>query len=70
MLVCICHGISDKDIDSAMQEGVSSFQQLRAETGLGSCCGQCAPLAKEMVNEKISLNQASQAFHLAQEVRI
>lgn len=70
MLVCICHGITDSDIENAMQEGASSFKELRNQTGLASCCGQCASFAKEMLNEKISLNQASQAFHLAQEIRI
>lgn len=70
MLVCICHGISDTDIETAMQEGTSSLKELKARTGLGSCCGQCAPYAKELMNEKIAINQASQAFHLAQELRV
>lgn len=70
MLVCVCNGISDRDIDSAIQEGAVNFSDVRKTTGLASCCGQCASFAKDMINEKITLNQSSQAFHLAQEIRI
>ena len=70
MLVCVCNGISDKDIDSAMQQGASSYGELRRSLGLASCCGQCASYAKDLVNEKIAENQAASAFHLAQEIRV
>ena len=70
MLVCICNGISDKQIDSALANGCSSFQQIQSELGIGNSCGQCLPFAKETVNGKITEIQASQAFHLAKEVHI
>ncbi|TNC81549.1 MAG: bacterioferritin [Oleiphilus sp.] len=70
MLVCICKGISDRDIESAMQQGASSFGELRKSLGVATCCGQCASYAKDLVNEKISENQAINAFHLAQEIRV
>ena len=68
MLVCICNGISDKQIDSALANGSSSFKDIKSELGIGSCCGQCVPFAKDMVSEKITEIQASQSFHLAQEI--
>lgn len=70
MLVCVCNGISDRDIDSALQDGAASFKEVRTTLGLGSCCGQCATFARDMVNEKMAQVQASNAFHLAQEIRI
>jgi len=70
MLVCICNGISDKDIDSALQDGATNFQEVRRSTGLGSCCGQCASFARDMVNEKAGAAQTRSAFHLAEEIRI
>ena len=68
MLVCVCNGISDKQIDSALANGSSSFKDIKTELGIGNCCGQCVPFAKEMVTSKITETQAAQAFHLAQEI--
>ena len=69
MLVCLCNGISDKHIDSALSEGTSSFKAIKSKLGLGKCCGQCVPFAKAMVADKITEIQTTQAFHLAQEIR-
>ncbi len=68
MLVCVCNGISDRQIDSAMAEGVSSFSSLKKELGIGNCCGQCVSFAKDMFSDKIASVQSNN-FHLAQEVR-
>lgn len=70
MLVCVCHGISDRDITSALEEGVSSFKELRAQSGLATACGQCAQYAKDMLNEKMAELQQVHAFHLATEIRL
>ncbi len=70
MLVCVCNGISDKQIDSEIANGSSNFKDIKSALGVGNCCGQCIPFAKEMVSEKITQIQASQAFHLAQEIRV
>ena len=68
MLVCLCNGISDKHINSALSEGATSFKAIKGELGIGNCCGQCVSFAKEMVADKMTEIQASQAFHLAQEI--
>tara|TARA_R110001592_G_scaffold238227_2_gene497731 strand:- start:15897 stop:16109 length:213 start_codon:yes stop_codon:yes gene_type:complete len=68
MLVCVCNGISDKQIDSELANGSSNFKDIKSALGIGSCCGQCVPFVKDMLAEKITQVQTSQAFHLAQEV--
>lgn len=70
MLVCICKGISDKDIIEEMQQGASSFGDVRKSLGVATCCGQCASYAKNLVDEKISENQAMNVMTLAREIRI
>jgi len=70
MLVCVCKGVSDRHIDEALQNGASSYTDVRVNLGVGSCCGQCAAFAKEMVSEKIADMQTANAFHLASEIRI
>jgi bacterioferritin-associated ferredoxin len=49
MYVCICHGITDRAIHEARDRGISSIEQLGAETGCGSTCGSCRPLAAQLL---------------------
>lgn len=70
MLVCVCNGISDKDIDLALQEGSVSYKTLQQRLGLGGNCGQCASFAKQMISDKISTIQAANSYHLATEIRV
>ncbi len=68
MLVCICHGITDRDIDTAILEGASNFKDVSRSLGVGNCCGNCAGYAKDMVQEKIQGIQSAQLMHLAYEL--
>lgn len=70
MLVCVCNGISDRDIDNALKEGASSFSDMRKSLGLGACCGQCASFAKDMISDKIAEAQTSSNYALAYEIRV
>ena len=45
MYVCICHGLSEKRLQQAIQEGARSFEQLQSCTGVATCCGACEPCA-------------------------
>jgi bacterioferritin-associated ferredoxin len=47
MIVCLCHRISERDIQRAVREGVSCFDQLQDDTRLASSCGCCHDCARE-----------------------
>lgn len=49
MIVCICHNISDKAIRQALNDGARSMHDIRAQLGVGSCCGKCNGFAKTLV---------------------
>ncbi|MBI1394829.1 MAG: hypothetical protein GC151_02525 [Betaproteobacteria bacterium] len=51
MYVCVCQGVTDRQIREAIQDGASSMRKLRQELGVASCCGRCAPHAKELLDE-------------------
>lgn len=52
MYVCLCHGISDKNIKKlAFEQGITDIQGIRRITPLGSQCGKCIRPAKELLNE-------------------
>lgn len=51
MYVCLCNQVTDREIRSAAESGISSMSALRKETGCAGNCGKCAPLAREILRE-------------------
>jgi bacterioferritin-associated ferredoxin len=51
MIVCICHNVSERKIRQAVDSGISSMPGLRAELGVGTCCGKCNSCAKSVLRE-------------------
>ena len=41
MIICICEGISDREIRAAARKGVRSLTVLQEVCGAGGDCGQC-----------------------------
>ncbi len=54
MYVCICKGITDKHIRDAVDEGATSFGQVRQQLELASQCGKCGTMAREIFDEHLS----------------
>lgn len=54
MYVCICNGVTDHAIREAASRGVSSLEELTMRTGLGSGCGSCADVARDILAESRS----------------
>jgi bacterioferritin-associated ferredoxin len=45
MIVCLCHRISHRDIELAVQAGTRSFDEFQDDTCIArncECCGECA----------------------------
>jgi bacterioferritin-associated ferredoxin len=70
MLVCVCNGVSDKDIDSAIHEGATECREIRSSLGIGNCCGQCTSYAKDLISEKMTDMQNAASAQFAYEVRV
>ena len=47
MIVCVCRRVSDRDIHRAARDGVQSFDELQAELGVATVCGNCADCARD-----------------------
>ena len=54
MYVCICHGVTEKDIKKAASEGVSSIQELQLKTGAATGCGGCLDNATEVLQAQLA----------------
>jgi len=53
MYVCICKGITDKQIRAAVAAGASSLLDVRRQLGVSSQCGKCQTLASQILLEAL-----------------
>ena len=53
MYICLCHGVSDKKIEQAIDQGARSMRDLSTELKVGSQCGKCCNCAKKILNQKL-----------------
>ncbi|MES1942995.1 bacterioferritin-associated ferredoxin [Salinisphaera sp. PC39] len=61
MYVCLCKQVTDGDIRAAVEnEGAASMRDLRRQLGVATCCGCCAPCAREVL--AVALQEREQAF--------
>ena len=51
MYVCICNAITDKQIRSASESGVTDLWGLQKELGVAAGCGSCKEHAMEVLTE-------------------
>ena len=51
MYVCVCNGVTDRQIREAAENGCRSVAELTMRTGAGATCGTCLDLAAELLDE-------------------
>ncbi len=49
MYVCICHGVTEKDIQMAAKKGANTLHDIKQLTGCATGCGTCADIAIEVL---------------------
>lgn len=52
MYICLCNGLTDRDIRRAAAAGDGSVAQLYRSLGCAPRCGKCVPTVREMVAER------------------
>ena len=52
MILCLCEGVSDRVLRSAVREGACTVGALARRTGAGTGCGACACDLKRIVAEE------------------
>jgi bacterioferritin-associated ferredoxin len=52
MIVCHCHGVTDREIRASVQNGSRSCADVASCCGAGSGCGGCASLVAEIVQSE------------------
>ncbi|MDX2321749.1 MAG: (2Fe-2S)-binding protein [Moritella sp.] len=64
MYVCICRGITDKQLIHSIDEGATTMKALSTELGIGNQCGKCCQCTKKILNQTL-IKQAQQQPQVA-----
>ncbi len=54
ILICHCHGISDRKIRRLVRRGARSAAEVAEATGAGTNCGGCRPAVKQVVHSEMA----------------
>jgi bacterioferritin-associated ferredoxin len=66
VIVCLCHRISDRDIERAARDGrVADFEALQDDTAIARNCGCCLEFAQEIFDAARCRGCAAAALHVA-----
>jgi len=49
MYVCVCNGVTEREIRQAAHAGCGSVAELTMRTGCGACCGSCVEMAGQLL---------------------
>lgn len=51
MIVCSCHGVTDREIRQHARAGARTPRQVAEACGAGGSCGGCRPVVREILDE-------------------
>ena len=64
--ICSCNNVSKGDLCSAIDAGVATMADLKAETSASSSCGGCAALVKQVLDAELSARGITVKNHLCE----
>lgn len=67
MYVCLCMGVTDREIRDAIGEGACSMPDVMQCTGAGTRCGSCRPTIASLV-ESSSPTSARRSLPLVEDL--
>jgi bacterioferritin-associated ferredoxin len=54
MIVCHCHGVSDRAIRAAVREGAATRAEVARACAAGACCGGCHPAIQGIIESELA----------------
>jgi bacterioferritin-associated ferredoxin len=51
MYICVCHGVTDRQIRRLVEQGASSLGEVQLQLPVGGGCGRCESAARELIRE-------------------
>ena len=62
MYVCICNGVTERDIRQAAEAGCRSVSELTMRTGCGATCGTCLEMAAAVLDQVAPRGERTAVF--------
>ena len=53
MYVCVCNGISDRQIREVVDRGAGTLTEVQCYLPVANCCGRCEDTAQEVIEGHI-----------------
>lgn len=63
MYICLCRGVTDRQIQAAIDNGAKTLSHLRKNLGVAGQCGKCACSAQELLDAARNTNQQNSLFY-------
>lgn len=57
MYICVCNGITERDIRASAEEGTRTMHDLEKCLGVGAGCGKCRSAAKQILKESRAIGE-------------
>ena len=51
MYVCLCNGVTDRDIAKAVEHGADDLTAVEESTGAATGCGSCKDMTKTILDQ-------------------
>jgi bacterioferritin-associated ferredoxin len=51
MIVCLCRGLSERDLRRLVAEGLESTEEISGSCGAGADCGACLSMIDRLVED-------------------
>jgi bacterioferritin-associated ferredoxin len=53
MYVCVCLGVTDRQICRAVDQGARSLGEVQLQLPVGACCGRCVDTAEALIRDHL-----------------
>jgi bacterioferritin-associated ferredoxin len=60
MFVCVCNGITHRQIEEAIDRGATSLEDLTDALGVAAGCGTCAAFTRQLLSQALEGRPAAQ----------
>lgn len=61
MFVCLCNGVTDKQITAAIEQGCTTLKAIQTQTGAMTQCCKCCSMCKDILDSTTRTNDATLA---------
>ena len=58
LILCVCHSVTDREIDAAIRDGARSLADVSRVSGAGSDCGCCRSVIEQRIDRVCGRNCA------------